>query len=122
MRRSTRTLTVGGSDRLEACPTGRLDRMPLVANNRLMHTLPPDSQLRPELRYGLAAEPHGKADFALHDPLGIGRTVVLSPMAIEVAERFDGQSTCAEIAAALMVVFPGATVSADVVAGLAAGL
>jgi AmmeMemoRadiSam system protein B len=87
-----------------------------------MHTSSPDPQLRPELRYGLAAEPHGRGDFALYDPCGIGGAVVLSPMAIEVAERFDGRSTCAQIAAALAAEFPGATVSADVVAGLAAGL
>jgi AmmeMemoRadiSam system protein B len=87
-----------------------------------MHTSPPDAQLRPELRYGLAAEPHGRGDFALYDPHGIGGAVVLSPLAIAVAERFDGRATCTQIAEGLAAEFPGARVSAEVVAKLAAGL
>jgi AmmeMemoRadiSam system protein B len=82
----------------------------------------PDSRFRPTLRYGLAADTHGEGDFLLYDPHGFGKPVVLSPLAIEVAERFDGESTCEEIAESIRATLPGVKVSADVVAGLAAGL
>jgi AmmeMemoRadiSam system protein B len=87
-----------------------------------MSTVAPACPERPRLRYGLAAEPHGPNDFALHDTLGVGRPVVLSPLAVEVARRFDGESTPAEIAARVKADYPGAQVSADVVAGLAVAL
>jgi AmmeMemoRadiSam system protein B len=87
-----------------------------------MSTAAPTCPERPRLRYGLAAKPHGPNDFVLHDTLGVGRPIVLSPLAIEVAERFDGESTPAEIAERVKAEFPGAQVSADVVAGLAAAL
>lgn len=82
-----------------------------------MHTTPP-ADLRPKLRLGLAAEPHRDGNFILHDPLGIGRAVVISPLAVEVAERFDGESTVAEIVAGLVTEFPAAQVSVEVIAGL----
>jgi AmmeMemoRadiSam system protein B len=87
-----------------------------------MTTVVPACPERPRLRYGLAAEPHGPQDFVLHDTLGVGRPVVLSPLAIEVAQRFDGESTPAEIAERVRADYPGAQVSADVVAALAAAL
>ena len=53
-----------------------------------MSTAVPASPERPRLRYGLAAEPHGPHDFVLHDTLGVGRPVVLSPLAIgQVVEQ-----------------------------------
>ncbi len=77
---------------------------------------------RPKLRYGLAAEPHQSDNVVVYDPNGIGKPVVLSPLALEVAERFEGTRTPAEIAEALKAEFPGLNVSADVVAGLAEAL
>ena len=87
-----------------------------------MHTsaFGPDS--RPQIRYGLVAEPHGSDGYALHDPVGIARSVGLSPLAIEVAQRFDGESSLAEIAAKLAVELPGVTVPLSDVATLAAAL
>ena len=85
-----------------------------------MHTFTPDS--RPRLRYGLAAKPHGDRDVALHDTLGVGRPVVVSRLAVEVARRFDGESTVAEIAAEVRAEFAFAEISPDVIAGLAAAL
>ena len=43
---------------------------------------PPD---RPKLRPGLAAQPHESDNFVLFDPTGIGKPVVLSVLAVEVA-------------------------------------
>jgi AmmeMemoRadiSam system protein B len=77
---------------------------------------------RPKLRYGLAAEPHLSDNYVLYDPLGIGKAVVLSALAVEVAERFEGELTAAEIAVAVKADFPRIAVSAEVVAGLAAAL
>jgi MEMO1 family protein len=77
---------------------------------------------RPKLRMGLAAEPHDAGNLVLHDPLGIGTAIVISQLALEVAERFDGESTVAEIAEQVKTAFPGAEVSADAVAGLAVAL
>ena len=77
---------------------------------------------RPKLRYGLAAEPHQSDNLVVYDPNGIGKPVVLSPLALEVAERFEGTRTPAEIAAVLIAEFPGLKVSADVIAGLAEAL
>lgn len=74
------------------------------------------------LRYGLSAEHRGEDGFVVHDPLGIGQPVILSPLALEVAERFDGQSTAAEIAAGLKNEFPDALVTTELVAGLAEAL
>ena len=75
---------------------------------------------RPLLRYGLAADTHGDDDFSLRDNLRIGGTVVLSPLALEVVERFDGESTIAEIADALKAEFPEVEVTAEDVGTLAA--
>lgn len=77
---------------------------------------------RPKLRYGLAARPHESDNFVLFDPAGIGGAVVLSVFAVEVAQRFDGELTHAEIAAGVRVDFPQVNVTADVVAGLAGAL
>jgi MEMO1 family protein len=85
-----------------------------------MPTPPPES--RPKLRYGLAAEPHNSIDFVLYDQLGIGKPVVLSSLALEVAGRFEGQLSIAEIAYEIRTEFPQVKVTADVVAGLVAAL
>jgi len=77
---------------------------------------------RPKLRDNLAAEPHEEGNFLLHDPLRIGRPVVLSPLAAAVAERFDGERTVVELVAALSVEFPGAQVSVHAIAGLVTAL
>src|SRR5262249_45171748 len=71
---------------------------------------------------GLAAKPHGENDFVLYDTLGIGQAVVLSQLAVEVAQQFDGDTTFAEIADVVKEALPGAQVSTDVIAGLAAAL
>ncbi|MBA4062653.1 MAG: AmmeMemoRadiSam system protein B [Isosphaera sp.] len=81
-----------------------------------------DTPDRPKLRPGLAADAHGDHDFVLYDPRRVGQPVVLSPAALALAERFDGQSTAAEICAALAIDLPGVRVSPDAVAGLAAAL
>src|SRR5437867_2653150 len=77
---------------------------------------------RPNLRYALAAEPHESGNFVLYDPLGIGKAVVLSTLALEVAERFSGKHTIGAIAERIKTEFPQAEVTADAVAGLAAAL
>ena len=77
---------------------------------------------RPQIRYGLAAEPNGDGDFVLYDRAGIGKPVGLSPLAVAVAERFDGESTCEEIVAGLKRDLPGVQITAEVVARLAASL
>ena len=80
---------------------------------------PPD---RPKLRPGLAAQPHESDNFVLFDPTGIGKPVVLSVLAVEVAQRFDGVRTHAEIAAGLKAEFPQVNVTVQVIAGLAEAL
>ncbi len=87
-----------------------------------MHTPSPSVPNCPKLRLGLAAEQHGRFDFVLHDPIGIGRPVVISPLALEVAQRFDGETTIAQIVDDVKAEFPGVLVTADVVAGLASAL
>src|SRR6476469_2198249 len=77
---------------------------------------------RPKLRLGLAAQPHESDNFVLFDPTGIGRPVVLSVFAVEVAQRFDGELTLAEIAAGVKAEFPQGNVTAEVIAGLAEAL
>jgi AmmeMemoRadiSam system protein B len=78
---------------------------------------------RPKLRPGLAAAPHTDPNLlVIHDPLGIGQAVVVSHLAVEVAQRFDGSATVVEIAEAVRIQFPQAQVSAEVVAGLAAAM
>jgi AmmeMemoRadiSam system protein B len=85
-----------------------------------MPTLP--SSDRPKIRLGLAAQPHESDNFVLFDPTGIGQPVVLSVLAVEVAQRFDGELTLAEIAAGVKADFPQVNVTAEVVAGLAVAL
>src|SRR5262245_57051215 len=82
-------------------------------------TSPPE---RPKLRYGLAAAQHRDGNLVLHDPLGIGDAVVVSLLAVEVADRFDGESTAAEIATALKAEFPDAQFPVDDIIRLAAAL
>lgn len=82
----------------------------------------PDPSPRPRVRPGLAADPHGTDDFLLRDTLDIGKPVVLTPLALEVAQRFDGEHTPAEIAAELTAEFPQLRVTAEQVAGLAEAL
>ncbi|MBA4191419.1 MAG: AmmeMemoRadiSam system protein B [Planctomycetaceae bacterium] len=77
---------------------------------------------RPKLRDNLAAEPHEEGNFLLHDPLRIGRPVVLSPLAVEVAQRFDGELSVVEIVTALTAKFPGAEVSVEAISGLVTAL
>jgi MEMO1 family protein len=77
---------------------------------------------RPKLRLGLAAQPHESDNFVLFDPIGIGKPVVLSVLAVEVAQRFDGDLTPAEIARDLRAEFPQVEVSVEVIAGLARAL
>ncbi len=77
---------------------------------------------RPKLRDNLAAEPHQEGNFLLHDPLRIGRPVVLSPLAAEVAQRLDGKSTIPELVATLIAEFPGVQVSVEAIAGLVKSL
>jgi AmmeMemoRadiSam system protein B len=81
-----------------------------------------DPSYRPRVRPGLRAEPHGADDFVLHDPLRIGNPVVLSPLALELAQRFDGEQTPAEIVTGLAAAFPQLRVTAEQVAGLAEAL
>jgi AmmeMemoRadiSam system protein B len=85
-----------------------------------MHTLDPSTC--PKLRTGLAAEPHKDNTFVLHDPLGIGRPVILSPLAIEAAERFDGESSIVAITEEMKLTFPGAQVSVEAIVGLVVAL
>jgi AmmeMemoRadiSam system protein B len=77
---------------------------------------------RPKLRDNLAAQPHQQGNLLLHDPLRIGRPVVLSPLAAEVAQRFDGESTLTEIVVAVTQEFPGVEVSVEVLVGLVEAL
>jgi AmmeMemoRadiSam system protein B len=77
---------------------------------------------RPKLRLGLAAHPHESDNFVLFDPVGIGKPVVLSVLAVEVAQRFDGDLTPVEIARDLRAEFPQVEVSVEVIAGLARAL
>ncbi|MCE9566616.1 MAG: AmmeMemoRadiSam system protein B [Planctomycetes bacterium] len=77
---------------------------------------------RPKLRDNLGAEPHEAGNFLLYDPLRIGRPVVLSPLAVEVAKRFDGTFTVSEIVATMLAAFPGVQVSVEAVAGLVTAL
>jgi AmmeMemoRadiSam system protein B len=77
---------------------------------------------RPKLRDNLGAEPHEDGNFVIYDPLRIGRPVVLSPLAAEIAQRFDGDATVPEIVAALKEQFANAQVSVEAVAGLVAAL
>ena len=51
----------------------------------------------------MSAQPHESENFVLFDPIGIGKPVVLSVLAVEVAQRFDGELTPAEIAAGMCV-------------------
>src|SRR5262249_28174776 len=106
--------------RSSRCGNPRLDPPAARRNNQFMPTQSPED--RPRLRPGLAAATHGLNDLVVHDPLGIGKPVVLSPLALEVAERFDGARTTQEIAESVKADFPGVAVSADVVAGLASAL
>jgi AmmeMemoRadiSam system protein B len=82
----------------------------------------PDPTTCPKLRTGLAAEPHKNDNFVLHDPLGIGRPVILSVLALEAAERFDGVSSIAAITEEMRVTFPGAQVSVEAIVGLVMAL
>lgn len=84
-----------------------------------MQTFTPDS--RPRLRYGLAARPYNE-DIVLYDTLGVGGAVVVSHLAIEAANRFDGRLTLTEIATAIRAEFPLARVDADALAALATAL
>lgn len=77
---------------------------------------------RPKLRLGLAAQPHESDNFVLFDPTGIGKPVVLSVLAVEVVQRFDGVRTHAEIVAGLKADFPRVNVTVQVIAGLAEAL
>jgi len=77
---------------------------------------------RPRLRPGLAAQPHESDNFVLFDPSGIGKPVVLSVLAVDVAQRFDGELTHAEIAASVKADFPQVNVTAEVIVGLAEAL
>jgi AmmeMemoRadiSam system protein B len=77
---------------------------------------------RPKLRLGLAARPHLSDNFVLFDPVGIGKPVVLSVLAVEVAQRFDGEVTIDQIASDVRSEFPQVQVSADIVAALARAL
>lgn len=77
---------------------------------------------RPKLRDNLGAEPHEDGNFVIYDPLRIGRPVVLSPLAAEIAQRFEGDATVPEIVAALKEQFANAQVSVEAVAGLVAAL
>ncbi|VTU01503.1 Putative dioxygenase OS=Singulisphaera acidiphila (strain ATCC BAA-1392 / DSM 18658 / VKM B-2454 / MOB10) GN=Sinac_1412 PE=4 SV=1: PqqD: Memo [Gemmataceae bacterium] len=77
---------------------------------------------RPKLRDNLGAEPHEDGNFVIYDPLRIGRPVVLSPLAAEIAQRFDGDATVPEIVAALKAEFANAQVSVEAVAGLVEAL
>jgi MEMO1 family protein len=83
---------------------------------------PIDPTLRPRLRPGLGAEPHDEGNFALHDPLGIGRGVILSPLAVEVAQRFDGEATITAIVEEVTAALPGVSITLEAVAGLVAAL
>ena len=77
---------------------------------------------RPKLRDNLGAEPHEEGNFLLYDPLRIGRPVVLSPLAVEVAKRFDGTATVPEVIASLTAAYPGAQIPVDAVVGLVKAL
>ncbi|MFO0822067.1 MAG: AmmeMemoRadiSam system protein B [Gemmataceae bacterium] len=77
---------------------------------------------RPKLRDNLAAQPHQQGNLLLHDPCRIGRPVVLSPLAAEVAQRFDGESTLTEIVVAVTQEFPGVEVSVEILVGLVEAL
>jgi len=76
----------------------------------------------PKLRDNLGAEPHEEGNFLLYDPLRIGRPVVLSPLAVEVAKRFDGTATVPEIIAAMQTAYPGLQVPVEAVTGLVKAL
>lgn len=58
----------------------------------------------------------------LHDPRRVGQPVVLSALAIELAQRFDGQRTLAEIRTEVMQAYPGVQVPLDALVGLASAL
>jgi AmmeMemoRadiSam system protein B len=77
---------------------------------------------RPKLRDNLGAEPHEGGNFVIYDPLRIGRPVVLSPLAAEIAQRFEGDATVPEIVATLKEQFANAQVSVEAVAGLVSAL
>src|SRR5262245_59154533 len=77
---------------------------------------------RPKLRPGLVARLHESENFVVFDPSGIGKPVVLSVLAMEVAQRFDGVKSTAEIAAMVRAEFPQANVSTTVITGLADAL
>jgi AmmeMemoRadiSam system protein B len=83
---------------------------------------PPLSIDRPRLRPGLAAQPHESDNFVLFDPIGIGKPVVLSVLAVEVAQRFDGEITVEQIVSDVRAEFPQVSVSVEVVVGLARAL
>jgi AmmeMemoRadiSam system protein B len=83
---------------------------------------PPDADAKPKLRPYLEAGPHGENMFVLHDPRMVGRPVVVSPLALALAEQFDGEQTLAEIRAKMTRKFPGLTIPLNALVGLAEAL
>ncbi len=84
----------------------------------MSHKLPDRPQLRPHLDLRIEDEDN----FVLFDPRRVGKSVVLSPVAFELARRFDGTSTLSEVLDAFREAMPGVRVSLDALARLATGL
>lgn len=83
---------------------------------------PMTANSRPVLRVDLEAGPHEEQNLVLHDPRRVGQPVVLSPLAVVLAQRFDGDRTLAEIRADVRREYPGVEIPLDALVELAATL
>lgn len=80
-----------------------------------------DPYVCPKLRPGLTAEPAGEG-YLILDRLRVARSVELTPLGVEIAQRFDGSRTLTDVQHDVMNLVGGTLIPLDAIAELARGL